>query len=508
MLSRKCKKKAFHWVCVALIFASFSTPTHAEDSKMDSETFELQYAQAVVAAQDGNHTQSLSMAEALAKQFPNNLDVIQLLVQEAWTTGNKEVLDQAIRMRTIATQRAKLREKLEDQLKLVEKELSSGRLKRARERLDNISRQMSSGISLSSVQGHLFLLANALYQRSYFSDAFAIYQQIVTLNSKSNTNPQSGDEDPEAMAVSLIMIERLKKRNFFLMGTLASTYDSNPWGLPSGSVRSDGTPNNDQSTLLKVDFTLRGPATDANPLYYSVYANTSDYRSLAQGGRAQFDTESLALGLGAGWASIFSGRAQLRYLYQYSQSPFPVTSSTYSFSPVSRTHYLNLDFTRDLASQVEVNLNAHAYLAKYVTPNDLDINDRSGNTLGFYSEAVLHMDSLWLTPLLRFSLDRLKSEGSAYTNSGYALRAGDYFRFFSGKGNGLLYFEANHAHFDQYPGGRSDKTYRINANIDYSLSSVTRLFVQEFYNLTQSTVDYYTQNHFVLSTGLTFSLEN
>lgn len=501
---------------ILLFFIQIMSPALAasftDTPRMDAETFEIQFAEATAAAQDGHHEQALSAAKALAKLAPNNLDVISLLVQEAWTTGKREVLDQATQLRTLATQKAKIREKLEDQLRLIDKDLSADRLKKAKERMELVIRQLNCGINPAQVQIRLVALANALYIRSYLGDAYWLYQQVVNMSSRGAQGDPGEDDDLDSVAVSLIMLENLKKRNIFLMGTFSGTYDSNPFGYPSGTQSTDGTPNNELATTLKLDFTLRGPVRDASPLYYSLYANATDYRALSQAGRAQFDSESAAAGLGLGAATISSGRALFRYIYQYVQTPFAQTesagASSYVYGTVSRIHSFNLDLSREMSTQIDLSINAHANFAQYVSPDDFDYYNRSGNTLGGYSELNYHTESAWLTPLLRAGIDRDLALGETNSYLETYLRVGDYFHFLNRKGNGLVTAEYGHYNYDQYPGGRLDNVFRASVNLDYSLSRSTRIFSQGFYSNGSSTVDYYTQSRLIVTLGLAFSIEN
>jgi hypothetical protein len=509
---------------ITLIFVFSSLFSRRASAALDAtEDSQISAAEAQIAEYDGDYEKALILAQSAVAQDSSNIDALNILLEVAPKAGHAEWVGDLKTRITQLKKRMTLLALAGKQLDIAASEMRAGRYARAIERLEFIvralkprtrpdpgeslyeeaqyrlelaylgesklaqARALTEVLSPSYRQEGLSALAHAYAQAAYFKDALLAYQAALDRES----------------------VRELQSPAFGLRASAAITYDSNPLGYPAGITDSDGTPNNDLSSSLSLLGLFRGPIRADSNYNYSAFIGLGQYRSIAQGERAQFDSESLTAGATLAASSFPQGRAALRYGFQYAQSPVLETQngvSGYSYAAAARVHSLDFELSKEAAPRLTIALNAHVYFGQYVTAYDYGIENRTGTTTGGFLYSVLRTASHWVYPSFKLGADQDFAEGDAYYGHTFYARATDYVRFGDSGVDAEFSIEYDGSFYSRYSGGRTDFAWRPGATLNVPILGHLSLLSQFAYGTVRSTASYYNQNRLVASTGLVFAL--
>jgi tetratricopeptide (TPR) repeat protein len=513
-----------------LIWSTSASAASIEDSQITA-------AEAQIAEYEGNHAQAFAGAQKALAEDPNDIEALDLLIEVAPKVGRAELVAGLKTRLDRLSKRMTLIELAGKQLDLADADSRAGRFARAIERLEFIVRalkprtrpdpgermyeealyrlelaelaasRLNEASAIAAVLGPsrrqegLTALANAYSQANYFQDALRTYQAAA--------RDALARGDSSMLLLDRESAQALGSSGLGLRASAAITYDSNPLGDPSGVSDSDGTPNNDLSSSLSLLGLFRGVLGDDSAWYYSAFFGMGQYRSIAQGQRAQFDSESLTAGATLAASSFPQGRAALRYGFQYAQSPVLEVQngvSGYGYAVASRVHTLDFELSKDVVPRLNVAFNAHAYYGQYVTAYDSGIENRTGTTTGGFLYSVLRTGSYWFYPSLKCGADQDFAQGDAYYGHTFYARAEDYVRFGDSGADAELSIEYDASFYPRFSGGRTDFAWRPGIAINLPIVGHLSLLTQLVYGTVRSTASYYNQDRTIASTGLVFAL--
>jgi tetratricopeptide (TPR) repeat protein len=526
------------WIMLLSPFsAGADAVSHVTANSHNAEESEITSAEAQIAETDAHYDQALKLSQKAVALNPFNSEAIDVWIEAAKKLHRDDLVKTAEKLKVAAKKKEKDIDTASKQLLYAESDMKSEKWKISSQRLEYITRTLRTNddqdpgrdlfneaqyrlglaylaqsdfaramdelLTTSTIyrQQALAVLGNYCFQNSYLMDALKLYTAAAT--------QPANQSEINLTKASLQAIRNLSSFAYDVRGGVSVTYDSNPFGYPEGIESSDGTPNNNLATSVSLTGLLRSPIHKDYPWYYALFLSLGQYRSIEQGSRAQFDSESVSTGVTLAGSRFPIGRVALRYGFQYSQSPILENesgSSIYNYAAASRVHTLNFDLSKDFAPSISIALNSHVVSSHFVTPDDSGDGNRTGNAWGGYFYGSFRSESHLFFPSLKLGFDRNYAQGDEYYSRTYYGRAANFIQFGKSGAEIELSFEYDWSIYSEFTEGRSDFVLKPGSALIFPLSGHVSSLAQITYSSARSTASYYNQNRFVGSAGLAFTL--